>query len=135
TGVTVVLAPAGAVAGVAVSGAAPGTRETDLLAPENLVPQIQGVVLAGGSAYGLDAAGGVMRFLEEQGWGEPVGEGRVVPIVPGAVIFDLDVGGHERRPTAKDGYRAASAASNEPPQLGNFGAGTGAKAGGFKGGV
>jgi len=135
SGVSVVLVPEGATAGVDVSGAAPGTRETDLLGPENLVQQVQGVVLAGGSAFGLGAAGGVMRFLEEKGLGQPVGQGRVVPIVPAAVIFDFDAGDPGVRPDAGDGYRAAQSASASSPQLGNVGAGAGATAGGFKGGV
>jgi len=135
SGVTVVLVPGGAVAGVDVSGAAPGTRETDVLEPENLVQQIQGVTLAGGSAFGLDAAGGVARYLEENRRGQPVGEGRVVPIVPGAVIFDLDAGDPQVRPGAMEGYQAARTADGSAPQMGNVGAGTGATAAGFKGGV
>ena len=91
TGCTVVIAREGAVAGVDVRGAAPGTRETDLLAPTNLVDRVHGILLAGGSAWGLDAATGVVRWLEEQGVGFPVGPVRL-PIVPGAVLFDLLVG-------------------------------------------
>lgn len=135
TGVTAVLTRAGAVAGVDVRGAAPGTRETDLLDPVNLVQSVQAIVLSGGSAFGLDSASGVMRYLEEQGVGQPVGGGRVVPIVPAAVIFDLDVGSSTLRPNAEHGYRAASSASASPPEQGNVGAGTGARAGGLKGGL
>ncbi len=94
TGCSVVLARAGAVGGVDVRGAAPGTRETDLLNPANLVGVVHAVLLAGGSAWGLDAAAGVMRWLEERGIGLPVGTapGQLVPIVPAAVLFDLHVG-------------------------------------------
>ncbi|MEX2543070.1 MAG: P1 family peptidase [Trueperaceae bacterium] len=135
TGTTVILTREGAVAGVDVRGAAPGTRETDLLAPENLVQRVQAIVLSGGSAFGLDAAGGVMRYLEERGLGQSVGGGRVVPIVPAAVIFDLDVGSSAVRPGPEHGYRAAQNASSDCPAQGNVGAGTGARAGGLKGGL
>lgn len=135
TGTTVILTRAGAVAGVDVRGAAPGTRETDLLAPANLVQKVQAIVLSGGSAFGLDAAGGVMRYLEERGLGQPVGDERVVPIVPAAVIYDLDVGDWTRRPGPEHGYRAAKSATSNRPQQGNVGAGTGARAGGLKGGL
>jgi L-aminopeptidase/D-esterase-like protein len=135
TGTTVILAGEGAVAGVDVRGAAPGSRETDLLAPENLVRLVQAVVLSGGSAFGLDSATGVMRFLEERGLGQRVGPNRVVPIVPAAVIFDLDIGSWSVRPTAEHGYLAARQASTGRPDQGNVGAGTGARAGGLKGGV
>lgn len=135
TGVTVVLTRTGAVAGVDVRGAAPGTRETDLLDPENLVQQVQAIVLSGGSAFGLDAAGGVMRYLEEQSLGQDVGNGRVVPIVPAAVIFDLDVGSCTERPDAGYGFRAALAATHEQVEQGNVGVGAGARAGGLKGGL
>ena len=128
TGCTVVLARGGAVAGVDVRGAAPGTRETDLLAPENTVERVHAVLLAGGSAFGLDAAGGVMRWLEEQGIGFPVGPARV-PIVPGAVLFDLPVGDHRIRPDAAAGYAACHAASRAAPAQGNAGAGAGATVG------
>ena len=113
TGCTVVIARAGAVAGVDVRGAAPGTRETDLLAPTNLVEQIHAIVLAGGSAWGLEAATGVVRWLEEQGVGMPVGPARL-PIVPAAVLFDLLVGDSTVRPDAEAGYRACPAASSGP---------------------
>ncbi|MCL6517940.1 P1 family peptidase [Alicyclobacillus sp.] len=109
TGCTVVLTPRGAVCGVDVRGSAPGTRETDLLAPHNLVEAVHAVVLSGGSAYGLDAATGVMGFLEARGIGLQVGVG-VVPIVPGAVLFDLAVGDARIRPDARAGRLAASVA-------------------------
>jgi L-aminopeptidase/D-esterase-like protein len=128
TGCTVVLCRRGATAGVDVRGAAPGTRETDLLAPENTVSQVHGILLAGGSAFGLDAAGGVMRWLEEQGHGFAVGPLRV-PIVPGAVIFDLLVGDGRIRPDAQAGYRACQQASHHPVQQGCVGAGAGATVG------
>src|SRR4051794_28937098 len=110
TGCTVVLARDGAVAGVDVRGAAPGTRETDLLAPANLVDRVHAILLAGGSAWGLDAAAGVMRWLEEQDVGLDVRVGKL-PIVPGAVLFDLIVGDATIRPDAQAGYAAADAAS------------------------
>jgi len=125
TGCTVVLAPRGAIAAVDVRGAAPGTRETDLLAPQNLVEQVHGVLLAGGSAFGLDAASGVMRWLEEQGTGLEVGPARI-PIVPAAVLFDLLLGDHRIRPDAAAGYAACQAASRTAPGEGNVGAGAGA---------
>ena len=105
TGCTVILTREGAIAGVDVRGAAPGTRETDLLAPTNLVDRVHGILLAGGSAFGLDAATGVVQWLEEQGVGFPVGPARL-PLVPGAVLFDLHVGGASIRPDAAAGYRA-----------------------------
>lgn len=125
TGCTVVLARAGAVAGVDVRGAAPGTRETDLLDPTNTVEQVHGILLAGGSAWGLDAAGGVMRWLDERGVGLTVGPARL-PIVPGAVLFDLPIGDQRIRPDAAAGYAACEAASSAPPAEGNVGAGAGA---------
>jgi L-aminopeptidase/D-esterase-like protein len=128
TGCTVVLAPEGAVAGVDVRGAAPGTRETDLLAPTNLVDKVHGVLLAGGSAWGLDAATGVVRWLEEQGAGLDVRAARL-PIVPGAVLFDLMVGDARVRPDAQAGYEACRAASKRAPAEGNVGAGAGAAVG------
>ncbi|MDH7497936.1 MAG: P1 family peptidase, partial [Syntrophomonadaceae bacterium] len=105
TGCTVVLCRRGAVCGVDVRGSAPGTRETDLLSPVNLVHNVQAVLLTGGSAYGLDAAAGVMQFLEEQQCGYPTGR-VVVPIVPAAVLFDLNVGNPRVRPDRDMGYRA-----------------------------
>lgn len=128
TGCTVVLARQGAVAGVDVRGAAPGTRETDLLQPANLVQQVHAVCLAGGSAWGLDAASGVMRWLEENGIGLATGYS-LVPIVPAAVVFDLGVGDARIRPDAQTGYRACTAASTQPPAQGNVGAGSGALVG------
>ncbi len=135
TGCSVVLAQgpqgAGAVGGVDVRGAAPGTRETDLLNPVNLVNEVHAVLLSGGSAWGLDAASGVMRWLEEQGRGLRVGAapGQLVPIVPAAVLFDLHVGDARIRPDAAAGYAACVAASDAPPAQGNVGAGAGATVG------
>src|SRR5512133_3879328 len=128
TGCSVVIARDGAVAGVDVRGAAPGTRETDLLHPSNLVDRVHAVLLAGGSAWGLDAASGVMQWLEENNIGLPVGFG-LVPIVPAAVLFDLPVGDHRIRPDARAGYQACVAASREAPAQGNIGAGAGALVG------
>lgn len=130
SGCTVVLCPEGrpTVCGVAVRGGAPGTRETDLLRPENTVAQVHAVLLTGGSAFGLDAAGGVMRWLDERGRGLPVGPARV-PIVPAAVLFDLWLGDARIRPDASTGYAACDAASARPPAQGNFGAGLGATVG------
>lgn len=125
TGCTVVLAREGAVAGVDVRGAAPGTRETDLLEPSNLVECVHAVVLAGGSAWGLDAASGAMRWLEQQGIGLAVGPGRI-PIVPAAVLFDLYLGDTAVRPDAAAGHAACVAASRQAPAEGNVGAGAGA---------
>ena len=128
TGCTVVIPRNEAVAAVSVRGGAPGTRETDLLQPGRLVERIHGVVLAGGSAFGLQAAGGVMRYLEERGRGYPVGPVRV-PIVPAAILFDLGVGDSSVRPGAAMGYEAATGAREEIPERGNHGAGTGATVG------
>jgi L-aminopeptidase/D-esterase-like protein len=128
TGCTVLIAREGAVGGVGVRGAAPGTRETDLLAPTNLVDRVHGILLAGGSAWGLDAATGVVQWLEEQGVGYPVGSARL-PLVPGAVLFDLMVGDASIRPDAAAGYRACELASTKAPAEGNVGAGTGAAVG------
>jgi L-aminopeptidase/D-esterase-like protein len=128
TGCTVVVAEEGAVGGVDVRGSAPGTRETDLLNPINTVEKVHAIVLAGGSAFGLDAASGVMRYLEERGVGFDTDFGKV-PIVPAAVLFDLNVGDSKIRPTAECGYRAAAAASGGPIAEGNVGAGAGATVG------
>ena len=128
TGCTVIMAREGAVGGVDVRGAAPGTRETDLLAPSNLVDKVHAILLAGGSAWGLDAATGTMRWLEERGVGLDVAVGRV-PIVPAAVLFDLLVGDMRIRPDAAAGYAACDAASSADPHEGNVGAGTGAAVG------
>lgn len=141
TGSTVVLAPQGAVGGVDVRGGGPGTRETDALAPTNLVETIHAVCLSGGSAYGLAAADGVMRWLEEHDLGFPIGDpdggsAGVVPVVPTAVIFDLGRGGRfANRPDATFGHRAASLARATQGRWGAVGAGTGAIAGGLQGGV
>jgi L-aminopeptidase/D-esterase-like protein len=139
TGCTVVLTESGATAGVDVRGAAPGTRETDLLNPINSVQQVHAIVLAGGSAFGLDAASGVVRFLDEENVGFKVnshGQVANVPIVPAAILLDLGVGGSQKiRPTADCGYRAASLATIRPVIEGNVGAGAGATIGkiaGFK---
>jgi L-aminopeptidase/D-esterase-like protein len=128
TGCTVLLCPQGATCGVDVRGAAPGTRETDLLRPDNLVEQVHALLLTGGSAFGLDAASGVMRWLEERGHGLVVGPA-VVPIVPAAVLFDLWIGDHRIRPDAAAGYAACEAAGHEPPAQGSVGAGAGASVG------
>ena len=130
TGCTVILVDGdGAVGGVSQRGGAPGTRETDLLDTSNLVERVNAIVLAGGSAYGLDAATGVMRYLEEHNLGYKTSAG-VVPIVPAAILFDLGFGGDPKiRPTADCGYRAAGAASNGTVQEGNVGAGAGATVG------
>ncbi len=128
TGCTVVLCEGGAVGGVDVRGSAPGTRETDLMRPVNMVQEVHAALLTGGSAYGLDAAGGVMRWLEERGIGFSVGVG-VVPIVPAAVLFDLTIGDPKARPDADAGYQACQSASDGPVAEGNVGAGTGATVG------
>jgi L-aminopeptidase/D-esterase-like protein len=131
TGCTVVIVDgAGAVGGVSQRGAAPGTRETDLLDPLNLVDKVNAIVLAGGSAYGLDAATGVVRYLEEHGMGWNVGAAGVVPIVPAAILIDLGFGGDPKiRPTADCGYRASQAATADAVAEGNVGAGAGATLG------
>ena len=141
TGCTVILAEAGAVAGVDVRGGAPGTRETDLLNPTNLVQQVHAIVLAGGSAFGLAAADGVIKYLEEKRMGFPYG-GRVIPIVPAAILFDLSIGDAAIRPGPDCGYAAARTASTAPVAEGNVGAGAGATVGkwlrgdrGMKGGI
>ncbi|MEV3859555.1 P1 family peptidase [Streptomyces sp. NPDC050095] len=142
TGTTVVLAPeGGAVTAVDVRGGGPGTRETDALDPRNLVQRIEAIVLTGGSAYGLDAASGVMAWLEEQGRGVPVGgPERVVPVVPAACVFDLGRGGDWRaRPDAATGRAAVEAAAatgpGSPVQEGSVGAGTGTLVGRIRGGI
>jgi len=132
TGCTVILCRKGAVAGVDVRGGAPGTRETDLLNPINLVEKVHAIVLAGGSAFGLDAASGVMRYLEEKKIGFKAGVARV-PIVPSAILYDLNLGRADVRPDSAMGALAAASArdltSSEPPSEGNVGAGTGASVG------
>lgn len=132
TGVTVILAPeGGAAAGVDVRGCAPGTRETDLLSPEKTVQKIHAVVLSGGSAFGLESDCGVMNFLAEKGIGFPVGD-VTVPIVCGAVLFDLSIGDPKVHPDLVMGYEAASRASDTFP-VGCYGAGTGASVGKLRG--
>ncbi len=128
TGVTVILVEDGARAAVEVSGSAPGTRETDLLKPGRLVDKVQAIVLAGGSAFGLDAASGVVEYLEEKKAGFPVGD-LVVPIVPSAVLFDLFIGTGNIRPDRAMGYLACQNASDGPAPEGSVGAGTGATVG------
>ena len=128
TGCTVILCPAGATAGVDVRGAAPGTRETEALRPGRLVQKAHAVLLTGGSAFGLDAAGGVVQYLEEKNVGFPAGPVRV-PIVPAAVIFDLGVGAANVRPDREMGYQACLNATDAPVTMGTVGAGTGATVG------
>lgn len=133
TGCTVIMTEEGAVGGVDVRGSAPGTRETDLLNPINLVDKVHAVLLAGGSAFGLDAATGVVRYLEERKIGFNVGVA-FVPIVPAAILFDLGVGDAKIRPDAQAGYKACEAASAARPAEGNVGAGAGATVGKLYGG-
>jgi L-aminopeptidase/D-esterase-like protein len=128
TGCTVLICRKGAVAGVDVRGSAPGTRETDLLDPINLVEKVHAILLAGGSAFGLDAAGGVMRYLEEKKIGFNAGVARV-PIVPAAILFDLAIGNKKIRPNAEMGYNACLAGTNSRCEEGNIGAGAGASVG------
>ncbi len=128
TGCTVILCPPETVGGVDQRGGAPGTRETDLLRPLHRVEFVNAILLAGGSAYGLDAASGVMRFLEEHGIGHDVGIG-VVPIVPAAILFDLDLGDPAIRPDSAMGYAACTSASANPVVEGCVGAGAGAQVG------
>jgi len=128
TGSTVILCEEGAVAGVDVRGSAPGTRETDPLRPMSLVGQAHAILLSGGSAFGLDAAGGVMRYLEERGYGFDVGVAKV-PIVPAAILFDLRLGSSKVRPGPEEGYQACLAASSGQVAEGSVGAGTGATVG------
>lgn len=128
TGCTVVLYEQGAVAGVDVRGSAPGTRETDLLKPTNSVQRVNAIVLSGGSAFGLDAATGVMRYLEEHDAGYATAGGKV-PIVPAAILYDLTVGDGKIRPTAAGGYQACTSAKSGPVAEGSVGAGAGATVG------
>ena len=132
TGCTVVLCGAGAVGGVDVRGSAPGTRETDLLRPMNLVSEVHAVLLSGGSAFGLDAASGVMRYLEDEGVGIVFG-GSTIPIVPTAILFDLGVITNQVRPGPREGYMACQNASPGPVDEGSVGAGTGATVSGILG--
>jgi L-aminopeptidase/D-esterase-like protein len=128
TGCTVVLCEGGAIGGVDQRGGAPGTRETDAMHPMHLVNEVHAIVLAGGSAFGLDAATGVVRYLEERGVGFDVRVARV-PIVPAAILFDLGIGDSNVRPDAEMGYQACLNASADPPAEGNIGAGMGATVG------
>lgn len=132
TGCTAILCDEGAIAGVDVRGGGPATRETDLLKPEKMVELVHGVLLSGGSAYGLDAATGVMKYLEDNDIGFDVGMGKV-PIVPAACLFDLVSGDPKCRPDASMGYAACKDSENNSPEKGNFGAGTGATIGKFLG--
>src|SRR6266849_76043 len=134
TGCTVILCDPPAVGGVDVRGGAPATRETDLLHPMHLVEEVHAILLTGGSAFGLDAAGGVVRYLEERNVGYDVGVARV-PIVPAAAIFDLGFGSAKIRPDAAAGYRACEQATSEAVAQGNVGAGTGATVGKMAGPV
>ncbi len=136
SGFTVIVCPEGAVGGVDVRGSAPGTRETDLLEPHNLVERVNAVGLCGGSLYGLAAVEGVVRWLAEKGWGFPLEAGHVAPIVPAAALFDLGRGAEFVPPVSSEwGYAACRAAGKRPPAQGSVGAGTGALAGGIKGGL
>jgi L-aminopeptidase/D-esterase-like protein len=128
TGCTVVIAEKGATAGVDVRGSAPGTRETDLLSPTATVDRVHAIVLSGGSAFGLESATGVVKYLEQHNVGVAFG-GAVIPIVPAAILFDLGVGDQKIRPTADCGFAAASAATDGPVAEGNVGAGAGATVG------
>lgn len=132
TGCTVILCEQGAVGGVEIRGGATGTRELGPLDPLHVAPQVHAIVLAGGSAFGLDAAGGVMRYLEERGRGFRLGN-ICVPIVPAAIIFDLSLGDPRVRPTAEMGYAACEVASEGPVEEGSVGAGTGATVGKARG--
>ncbi len=135
-GVTVAICPEGAVAGVDVRGSAPGTRETDLLEPLNLVEKAQAVVFSGGSVFGLAASDGVVRWLAEKGFGFPLDEGHVAPIVPAAVLYDLGRGPDFVPPiSAEWGREACLTAKDGPVPTGSVGAGTGALSGGIKGGL
>lgn len=128
TGCTVIICKEGATGGVDVRGSAPGTRETDLFRPDKLVDRIHGIVLSGGSAFGLDASSGVMKYLEEENIGFDVGVTRI-PIVASAVIFDLNIGNYRIRPDFSMGYKAAKSASKGENRQGNIGCGMGATVG------
>lgn len=133
TGVTVVICPDGTIGGVDQRGGAPGTRETDLLRPLHSVETVNAIVLAGGSAYGLAAADGVMRYLEEHNLGYQSGTGFLVPIVPSAILMDLPIGKIGVRPNAEMGYKACEIASTDPVKQGTVGAGTGCRIGAMMG--
>lgn len=128
TGCTVVLCEKGAVAGVDQRGGGPGTREIALLNPVNHVEKVHAILLAGGSAFGLDAASGVMRFLEDNNIGYQTGVAKI-PIVPAAILYDLNIGDPKVRPTPEMGYLACTNASGSSPDQGSIGAGTGATVG------
>lgn len=132
TGCTVIICEDGGVCGVDVRGSAPGTRETDLLDPINMVQKVHAIVLSGGSAFGLESTCGVSRYLEEKGIGFDVGVGKV-PIVTGAVLFDLGVGDPKCRPNIEMGYKACQIANNIELKQGNYGAGCGATVGKIRG--
>ncbi|MCY3718707.1 MAG: P1 family peptidase [Anaerolineaceae bacterium] len=127
TGCTVVLCPPDTVAGFDQRGGGPGTRETDLLRPTGHVNSVNAILLSGGSAFGLSAAGGVMRWLEERGRGYRTGDGSIVPIVPAAILYDLGLGVRGIRPGEEAGYLACSRASSKPVAEGSVGAGTGCR--------
>lgn len=133
TGCTVILCPPNTIGAVDVRGGAPGTRETDLLRPENSVQAVNAVVLAGGSAFGLNASTGVMRYLAEQGEGYQTATGQIVPIVVSAILFDLGIGQADVYPDAAMGYTACQAATSEEVAQGTIGAGTGAMLGAMMG--
>lgn len=135
-GLSVVICPEGAVGGVDVRGSAPGTRETDLLEPQNLVERVNAVALCGGSVYGLAAVDGVVRWLSRQGWGFALEQGFVAPIVPAAALYDLGRGAQFIPPVDQSwGEMACQAAEGGQLAQGTVGAGTGALAGGIKGGL
>ncbi|GAB5491954.1 MAG: P1 family peptidase [Phototrophicaceae bacterium] len=133
TGCTVIICPPHTVGGVDVRGGAPGTRETDLLQPQNHVAEVSAIVLSGGSAFGLASADGVVRYLEENGLGYQSGSGFLVPIVPAAILFDLGLGDSTVRPDAQMGYEAAQNATSDEVAQGTVGAGTGALCGAMNG--
>lgn len=136
SGITAVICPQGAVAGVDVRGSAPGTRETDLLEPHNLVEKVNAVMLCGSSVYGLSAADGAVRWLADKGWGFALEQGQVAPIVPGAALFDLGRGPEYVPPVSAEwGALACENAGQRPLPQGSVGAGTGAMSGGIKGGL
>ena len=135
SGVTAIIPDERSIAAVDVRGAAPGTRETDLLNPVNLVQLVDAIILSGGSAYGLTAATGAMKYLEEQGRGHPTDESTVVPIVPQAILYDLNRGVKTGRISSENAYMACQSSDDKPFPQGNIGAGTGALAGSLKGGL
>lgn len=133
TGCTVVICPPHTVGGVDVRGGAPGTRETDLLQPQNHVEEVNAIVLSGGSAFGLASAQGVVQYLEENDMGYKSGTGFIVPIVPAAILFDLRLGSSSKRPDSRMGYKAAKNASTDAVPQGTVGAATGALCGAMRG--